>query len=143
MNINVQQIRNYIFFIFNQTKLKNENNNRSQIHFADEVYIVKDDNTQQIVVLYFYLQDIKHYTWNPTQQLYQIHVSKKKNNKKLKIINLAKINAQDTGHIIPQMTDIWFNPFCRSRNRKIQQHNWKLYKRDWSVKWSDIPYLRS
>lgn len=93
-------------------------------------------NTDLIVVELFIIN--KNLTkWNPTERLVKIKGLKIADKFILK--SLEDSNSRDLGVIIPNNSNVPLNRLFRSRRWKRQQQEWAEYKKDWDIRWMDLP----
>ena len=103
-----------------------------------EIKVVRlNKNTDMIVVELFIINKNDFTKWNPTERLVIIKGLKVADKFILK--SLEDSNSRDLGAIIPNNSNVPLNRLFRSRRWKRQQQQWKSYKPDWDVKWSDKP----
>ena len=98
-------------------------------------------NLQTIYVKFYLVTQTS--MWNDCTNLIEMKFIRYPETNEFELIGINDdVNCIDVGALIPQMSDIPFNRFQRERDWTKQQINWDRYKRDWDVKWSDIPYHR-
>lgn len=95
--------------------------------------VIDDDQ----IIVQIYVTDPQIHGWNVTQKLIEMTF------KNDILVEIKDINSIDTGAIIPAISDKYLTNFAINRDWEDHKKNWDTYKKNWSVKWGNIPYLRT
>ena len=105
-----------------------------------EIKVVRLDKNIDMIIVEVFIHNKNELTkWNPIERLVKIKGLKVADKFILK--SLEDSNSRDLGAIIPNNSSVPQNRLFRSRRWKRQQQQWKSYKPDWDIKWSDKPIL--